>query len=103
MAMSGYGQSVNKASGALVPPDFIGILPQPGAENTTGLMSLAYLQFLSTSFGLYAGKLYSLVPDTNAFADDFRSQFLNTGLNFNMVLDLFPFTAYGGGIIVLPW
>jgi len=38
-----------------------------------------------------------------SFAHDFHSQFLNTALNFNMVLDLFPFTAYGGGLIVLPW
>jgi len=102
IAMSGYGQSVNKASGALVPPDFIGLLPQPG-ENATGLMSLTYTQVLSKSFGLYAGKLDGFSGDDNAFAHDFHSQFLNTGLTYNMVLDFFPFTAYGGGIIVLPW
>jgi len=102
IAMSGYGQSVNKASGALVPPDFVGLLPQPG-ENATGLMSLTYTQVLSKFFALYAGKLEGFSGDDNAFAHDFHSQFLNTGLTYNMVLDFFPFTAYGGGIIVLPW
>jgi hypothetical protein len=64
-------------------------LPQPGAENTTGLMSLTYMQFLSKSFGLFAGKLYGLSSDDNAFAHNFHSRFLNTGLTFNMVLGLF--------------
>src|SRR5215831_8977030 len=103
MAMTGFGQNVNRASGAVVTTDFIGILPQPGAENTTGLMSLAYAQFLSNSFGLIAGKLYTLGGDDNVFAHNFHSQFVNTALNFNMVLDLSPFTAYGGGVIILPW
>src|SRR5262249_56246584 len=76
IAMSGYGQSVNKASGALVPPDFIGLLPQPG-ENATGLMSLTYTQFLNKFFALYAGKLEGFSGDDNAFAHDFHSQFLN--------------------------
>ena len=101
--MTGYGQSVDKASGALVPPSILSILPEPGEENDTGLMNLTYMQFLSKSFGLVAGKVYRLTADDNAFAHDFRSTFLYTGLDFNMTLDLFPFTAYGGGIIVVPW
>jgi porin len=28
---------------------------------------------------------------------------MNTALDFNMTLDLFPFTAYGGGLVILPW
>ena len=28
---------------------------------------------------------------------------LNTALDFNVALDLFPFTAYGGGLVILPW
>src|SRR5262245_19705882 len=63
----------NKASGALVPPDFIGILPEPGDADTTGLMSLTVMQFLSPSFKPFAGKLYGLSSDDNAFAHDFRS------------------------------
>jgi porin len=101
--MTGYGESVDKASGALVPPSIISILPEPGKQNDTGLMNLTYMQFLSKWFGLFAGKAYTLGADDNAFAHDFRSTFLYTALDFNMTLDLFPFTAYGGGIIVVPW
>jgi porin len=101
--MTGYGQSVDKASGALLPPSIISILPQVGKDNDTGLMDLTYLQFLTKWFGVVAGKVYTLTADANTFAHDFRSTFLYTGLDFNMTLDLFPFTAYGGGIILAPW
>jgi porin len=101
--MSSFGQNVNIASGAFSPPNVISILPQPGG-NVTGLMSLTLMQFLSPHFGLYLGKLDTIDgADTNAFANDYHSQFLNTGLTFNMALDIFPFTAYGGGLVVLPW
>ena len=101
--MTGFGQTVDKASGSLVPPSILSLLPEPGKQNDTGLMNLTYMQFLSKYFGLFAGKAYTLGADANAFAHDFRSTFLYTGLDFNMTLDLFPFTAYGGGIIVVPW
>src|SRR5262249_19273799 len=101
--MSNFGQNVNIASGAFSPPNVLSILPQPGG-NVTGLMSLTLMQFLSPHFGLYLGKLDTIDgADTNAFANDYHSQFLNTGLIFNMTLDIFPFSAYGGGLVVLPW
>ena len=102
MAMTNYGDFVNHASGALVPPDVASILPQPG-QTTTGLMNLSFAQFLSPKFGLVVGKLYTLGGDNNAFAHDFHSQFLNTGLTFNATLGLAPLTAYGGTLVFLPW
>jgi len=101
--MTGFGQNVDKASGALVPPNIVSLLPEPGKENDTGLMNLTFMQFLSKQFGVFAGKAYTLGGDYNAFAHDFRSTFLYAGLDFNMTLDLFPFTGYGGGIVVVPW
>ena len=101
--MTGYGETVDRASVALVPVSVVSLLPEPGKENDTGLMNLTYMQFLSRYFGVFAGKAYTLGADANAFAHNFRSTFLYTALDFNMTLDLFPFTAYGGGIIVLPW
>src|SRR5262245_11854360 len=104
MGMTNFGESVDKASGATVPVNIASILPEPGKENFTGLMNLSYMQFFSKQFGVVVGKLYTLGgADDNAFAHDFRSTFLNTGLYFNMALDLFPITAYGGTIIILPW
>jgi len=100
--MSGFGQNVNNASGAIDPPNGAGLLPEPGGP-TTGLINLTFMQFLSKHFGVVVGKIYTLNGDDNEFAHNFRSTFLNTGLEFNMTLDLFPFTAYGGGLVILPW
>jgi len=102
MAMTTYGDFVNQASGALVPVNALSILPQP-RETTTGLMNLSFMQFLSPKFGIAVGKLYTLEGDANAFAHNFRSEFTNVALQFNMTLDLVPFSAYGGTLIFLPF
>ncbi len=103
MAMSSFGDNVNNASGALVPPNIMSLLPQPAGTNTTALMNLSFMQFLSPKFGIVVGKLYTLGGDNNEFAHDFHSTFTNTALDFNVVLGLFPFSAYGGSLIFLPW
>ncbi len=67
-------------------------------------MNLTFMQFLSPKFGLFAGKVYTLAGgDANEFAQDYHTTFMNTALNFNLTLGLVPFSAYGGGIVVLPW
>jgi porin len=101
-AITGFGDTINNASGALLPPNLGTFLPNFGDEGT-GLMNLAFMQFLSPKFGLIAGKLSGLGGDNNAFAHDFRSQFMNTALNLNPALAVFPFSAYGGGLLFLPW
>jgi porin len=100
--MTSFGQNVNNASGAFIPPSIISILPQPG-EPTTGLMNLTFTQFFSEHFGVFLGKVSGLGGDDNAFAHDYHSQFLNYGLYFNAAYSLFPFTSYGGGLVILPW
>ncbi len=102
MGMTNFGDDVNNASGAFVPPNLVSLLPQPG-DTTSALMSLQFMQFLSTKFGIAVGKLYTLGGDNNEFAHDFHSTFLNTALDFNVTLALVPFTAYGGTLIFLPW
>jgi porin len=100
-AISGFGEPVDRAAGTLVSTNLATLLPAFGNEQT-GLLNLSFMQFLSTWFGVVVGKLYTLSGDNNAFAHDFHSQFMNTGLNFNMALDLFPLSAYGGALIFLP-
>ena len=102
MGMTNFGDDVNNASGAFVPPNIVSLLPQPG-DTTSALMSLQFMQFLSTKFGIAVGKLYTLGGDNNEFAHDFHSTFLNTALDFNVALALVPFSAYGGTLIFLPW
>jgi porin len=100
--MSSFGQNVNHASGALISPSFVSLLPEP-EHTTTGLMNLTFMQFLSKHFGVFLGKSSGLGADDNVFAHDYHSTFMNSGLNFNSALALFPLTAYGGGVVILPW
>jgi porin len=83
--------------------NILGLLPEPREDTTTALMNLTFAQFLSPKFGIFAGKVYTLGGDDNAFAHNWNTQFLNTALNFNIVLDFVPFSAYGGGFIFIPW
>src|SRR5215475_2194906 len=100
--MSSFGHNVNDASGAIVTPNVTSLLPEPGGP-TTGLMNLTYMQFLSKHFGVVLGKMSSLGADDNAFAHDYHSTFLNGALDYNATFALMPLTAYGGGLVILPW
>ena len=103
-AYTTYGTLANQDSGALVPVNVIGILPEPDDNIATALMNLTYAQFLSTWFGIAVGKFNTLASgDDNAFAHSFNTQVLNTALNYSAVLSLAPFSAYGGALIFLPW
>jgi porin len=103
LAISGFGDTVTRAAGAIVPVNFANLLPVPN-QNQTALMNLTFTQFLSKNFGLYAGKIYTFPGgDVNDFAHDYHSTFLNTALLLNMTLGFVPFSAYGGGLILLPW
>jgi porin len=66
-------------------------------------MNLTFMQFLSPHFAVVAGKMSGLGADDNAFAHDYHTQFVNAALSFNMAAALFPLTAFGGGLVVLPW
>jgi len=101
-AMSSFGKSVNQASGAIAPVNTAALVPSLD-EPTTALMHLTFMQFLSPQLGLFVGKVYTLDADANEFADDYRGKFLNMGLDINPVGALFPISAFGGGLIVLPW
>jgi porin len=100
-AISGFGDSENEDAGAIGVVNMAALLPFP--DTSTGLMNLTYMQFLTKWFGVFAGKINGLDGDPNDFAHNYRTQFLNIGLNLNMALDLAPFTAFGGGIVVVPW
>lgn len=103
-AMSSYGTSVNEKAGATVPLNGAAIFPAVAIDDpTTALMKLTFTQFLTPWLGVYAGKLEALDGDKNELAHDFRTQFLNLGLVFNLVGALTPISAWGGGVLVIPW
>ena len=101
-ADSGFGNNVFQDVGALVPVNTPALLPAPN-DQTTALVNATFTQFLSPKFGLLAGKIGTLDLMTGEFAGNYRTQFLNTGLAFPMSLVMVPLSAYGGGIVVLPW
>ena len=101
-ADSGFGSNVFQDSGAIVPVNTPALLPAPD-DQTTALVNATFTQFLSPTVGLFAGKVGTLDLMTGEFAGNYRTQFLNTGLAFPMNLAMVPLSAYGGGLIVLPW
>jgi porin len=101
-ADSGFGSNVFQDAGAIVPVNTPALLPAPD-DQTTALVNATFTQFLSPTFGLFAGKVGTLDLMTGEFAGNYRTQFLNTGLAFPMNLAMVPVSAYGGGLIVLPW
>src|SRR5262249_56038745 len=78
------------------------LVAAPGHE-TTALTNGTFMQFLSTKFGLMIGKVYTLDGFQGEFAGNYRTQFLNTGLVIPAAMDLVPISAFGGGVIVIPW
>jgi hypothetical protein len=90
-------------SGALVPVNSLTLFPESD-EPSTGLMQAAFMQFLSPKLGVVAGKIFTLDAAAGEFACNFRTQFLNAGLAvLPMSFVLLPISAYGGGVVALPW
>ena len=101
-ADSGFGHNVFKDSGTIVPVNTATIVPFPD-EQTTALTNATFMQFLSTKFGLMVGKVYMLDGFQGEFRGNYRTQFMNLGLVFPTAMDLVPISAFGGGIIAIPW
>jgi len=102
MGESSFGDTVLRGSGALIPVNTMALLPKPN-EPVSALMNATFTQFLSPKFGLWAGKLNTFDAFKTEFAGDPHTQFWNAGVNYPMTLAQVPFSAYGGGVIVLPW
>jgi porin len=101
-ADSGFGHNVFLESASLVPVNTPALIPDPD-DQTTALTNATFLQFVSTKLGFMVGKVYLLDGFQGEFAGNYKTQFLNTGLAFPMSMDLVPLSAYGGGIIAIPW
>ncbi|WP_107692470.1 carbohydrate porin [Nitrosospira sp. Nsp2] len=99
--MSTFGHSVLGNTGAIVPPNEAWLFPGLN-QPASGLMNATFTQFLSPKVGLVAGKINILDLITGTFAGDYRTQFLNTGINLPMAFALTPISAFGGGTILLP-
>ena len=97
-----FGDSVLKSSGAIVPVNTMALVPKPN-EPTSALLNATFTQFLSPKVGLFGGKIFNLDLFKNEFAGDIRNQFMNTAIDIPTTLGFVPVSAYGGGVVVLPW
>jgi porin len=89
-------------TGTLLPPDAAALYPLPFEEETT-LTSVVFTQFLAKWFGLYLGKLDTFSGDANAFAHEWKTQFMSTGLGPNPVtFTTVPYSTLGAGVLLLP-
>jgi porin len=98
---SGFGDNTLPDTGALVPPNTANLLPS--TEPSGGLMHATFTQFLSPKLGLTAGKIFTVDGAHGEFTGNYRTQFLNTALTFPMAGALVPISAFGGGVIGIPW
>src|SRR5262245_44002242 len=101
-ADSGFGQNVLREAGAFAPVNTAALVPAPD-DQTTARDNPPLLQFLRTKFGLMIGKVYTLDGFQGEFAGNYRTQFMSTGLVFPLSMDLVPISAFGGGVIAIPW
>jgi porin len=87
-------------TGALLPPNAAALYPVPFDETTT-LTSVVFTQFLAKWFGIYLGKIDTFSGDANAFAHDWKTQFMNTGLGPNPVIfNTIPYSTLGAGFLL---
>jgi len=100
-ADSGFGNSVNGNAGTIAPVNTGTLVPGIN-DRTTALMNATFMQFLSTKFGLFAGKVNMLDLGETEFYGDYHTQFINTAFSFPLTTLLVPISAFGGGIIALP-
>ncbi len=100
-AITSFGHTIDDNAGTIISANVSSLFPEI-LQPATGLMEASYTQFLSTHFGVTMGKMNLFDFTTTEFYGDYHTQFLNSGLNFNMALAMVPISAYGGGIVILP-
>src|SRR5262245_53252710 len=102
LANTSFGDSVLTDAGAFAPVNTAALLPKPN-DPTSALMHATFMQFLSPKLGLVAGKFFTLDSGQGEFAGNYRTQFQRAALTFPTAAVLVPISAYGGGIVAVPW
>lgn len=95
-----FGTALNNA-GTLAPVNTAFLVPALN-DQTTALMGAAYMQFLSTKFGVVLGKINTLSSNQLEFYGNSQTQFVNSAFNFPLTAAFVPISAFGGGVLVLP-
>ncbi len=98
-----FGHSINHKTGSILAPNFDALLPVPDDAGITTLSEFYFMQALSEKIVLLAGKIDLTVGDSNLFAHDEKTQFLNAAFRVNPVLfPAGPYTTMTAGVVLLP-
>jgi len=105
-AQSRFGDTVNGASGLLLPVNMYSAFPVSSDEESDvgfAITELNWLQFLSDRFALLAGKITTLGTSNEFMGGEGRTQFMNFQLNFSATLaQLAPYSTLAASAIGLP-
>lgn len=100
---SRYGEAVNDIAGPLLPVNADGFFPLASRVDEDipfTITNLAYYQYFTDRFVVFAGKIDTLDGDPNEFASGRgNTQFLNTNFLFNpVILGLAPYSTLAAGM-----
>ena len=97
-----FGETIQEATGAILPPTVLADLPTTETRNVY-LTNVLFTQFLSETFGVFAGKLDTLDGDLNAFAHGRgKTQFSNAAFVATPVgLRTVVYSTLGTGFVIL--
>jgi len=103
-AQSRFGDTVNGASGLLLPVNMYSSFPLNDDDDVDlTITELNWTQFLSERFGLLAGKITTTATANEFMGGEGRSQFMNLQLSFSAaVAQLAPYSTLAVGAIWLP-
>ena len=99
--VSSFGNTLYDNVGAIVPSNVSGLFPGINKADS-GLMGASFTQFFSPKFGVMMGKMNLFDFTPTEFYGNYRTQFMNTAMNFSMAYAMVPMSAYGGGMLFLP-
>ena len=96
-----WGNSVQTKVGSLMPVNFDSMMPDADRKGASALSEFYLLQGLPGNLLFAIGKIdMASLADTNEFANNERTQFLNTSLVNNPILGVFaPYTAAAAGLV----
>jgi len=99
-----FGHSINRKVGSVMPPNFDALLPSPDDSGLTTLSEAYLTQALSENLVLVLGKLDgATVADSNEFAYNEKTQFMNLAFRANpVVLPFAPYTVLTAGVMWKP-
>jgi len=97
-----FGESINNATGAIIPANILPDLPVADRDQLY-LTNVLFTQMFSESFGVFAGKMDTLDGDMNAFAHGRgKTQFTNAAFVATPIgLRTIVYSSLGAGFLIM--